>query len=133
MNDRQKIIAKLKKYFVYECAESPMSHSGEFTQFDEEILAALDKLFDAHRDVVVPPECASLGFVLKSESKPEDYRDPCCTVPCFGGKMPYQKDWVACSVLFVQDGVCSNECHESPMQRVKDLAGDKRETNDDAD
>ncbi len=133
MNDRQRRIYDLKSEYCDRLAEG---HDKEqLTPFDEEVISVLDKLFDAHRDVVVPPECASLGFVLKSKSKPEDYRDPCCTVPCFSGKMPYEKNVMLCTYCISPP---SCVCEVSPMQRVKDLgmahlASDRRETNDDAD
>lgn len=129
MNDRQNRIVKLKKYFVYECAED--GGAEQLTSFDKEVLAVLDKLFDDHRDVTVTPECASLGFVLKSdvEGTERSHVDPCCTVPCWGGKMPYQKDETNCALGISMGGVCN----ESPMQRVKDLVVHKKlETNDES-
>lgn len=120
MNDRQRRIYDLKSEYCDRLAEG---HDKEqLTPFDLDVISALDKLFDAHRDVVVPPECASLGFVLKSESTPGC--QGCKTVPCYSGKMPYQDDpAVLCSIIYEQ-------CVNSPMQMVKLLAGDKRETND---
>ncbi len=124
MNDKQNIITKLKTFFVFHCAESLETHSVEFTSFDKEVLYALDKLFDAHRDVVVPPECASLGFVLQSGIDRSKINN-CKTVPCYCGKMPYQDDpAVLCPITYEQ-------CVNSPMQMAKDLADDKRETSDD--
>jgi hypothetical protein len=119
MNDRQRRIYDLKDEYCDRLAEG--HNKKEFTSFDLDVISALDKLFDAHRDVAVPPECASLGFVLKSESKPE--YSGCLTVPCLGGKMPYQEEpRIACSNIY---GVV---CGLSPMRAVwgRRQAGDER-------
>lgn len=122
MNDRQKKINALRRHFIFRIAES--QGEDDFTSFDKEVLGTLDKLFDAHRDVTVTPECASLGFVLKSESKPG--YSGCLTVPCFSGKMPYQEE---------PDTICESlpgVCTCSPMRMVEYMVADKqeRETND---
>lgn len=119
MNDRQTKIMALKDEYCIRLVEGKDADS--LTTFDKEVLGALDKLFDAHRDVVVPLECASLGFVLKSEI--EFGRRGCKTVPCCGGKMPYQNEpAVLCSLIYEQ-------CVNSPMQMVKLLREDQ-ETSD---
>ncbi len=126
MNDRQKIIRALRVYYCETLVEDPIDGSS----FDNEVLNALDKLFDAHRDVVVPQECVAIGFVLKSATKPDDFIDPCSTVPCFGGKMPYQTDKTLCAVCISTGGLCD----QSPVQAVKDLSATsskKQEASDD--
>lgn len=130
MNDRQKIIQYLITTFKVGYAEG--KGTQEFTSFDEEVINALDKLSNAHRDVAVPPECASLGFVLKSEISEISGSVSCRMVPCWKGKMPYQKDAVSCLKSFVDDTESNGICRKSPMQMVKLLAGEKRETNDEA-
>ena len=124
MNDRQSKLLKLHNYFIHDCAEN----TTHFTSFDYEVISALDKLFDAHRDVAVPPECASLGFVLRSKTN-RSKTFGCLTVPCAGGKMPYQK---------MPDTPCNQigcRCIRSPVERAQMSAafnaGDKREANDD--
>ncbi len=131
MNDRQKKINALRRHFIFRIAES--RGEDDFTSFDKEVLNALDKLRDAYRNVAVSPECASLGFVLKSgkDASSGSFQEVpgCKTIPCFGGKTPYQEEpETICDAL---PGVC--KC--SPVQMVKDMLADKqeRETNDDAD
>lgn len=119
MNDRQRKIESLKIFYKRALAENRKNN----TSFDKEVLNALDRLFDAHRDVAVPPECMMLGFILKS--KCDGSRScGCLTIPCAGGKMPYQK---------MPDVLCSeinSSCGRSPYERVmiaaRHKSGDER-------
>lgn len=122
MNDKQRRIYDLKDEYLNRLAEG--HDKEEFTAFDNEVLNALDKLFNAYRDVTVPPECASLGFVLRSEAPG---LISCKTVPCTPGcKMPYEMTLVPCALI-------QTMCGKSPMQVVQDdkVEDDEQETNDD--
>ncbi len=124
MNDRQTKIMALKDEYYLRLVEGKDADS--LTSFDKEVLNALDKLFDAHRDVAVPPECASLGFVLKSAAN----FIGCKTVPCSPGcKMPFEKKSVPCALI-------QTMCDMSPWEMVHGgksnlITPDNLEKNDD--
>ncbi len=124
--ERDAALRNLRKLSEYCDRLAEGKDTQEFTPFDEEVISVLGKLFDAHRDVVVPPECASLGFVLRSETD-RSKTCGCLTVPCAGGKMPHQK---MPDILCYEIGC---RCGWSPYEKVMiaQSANDKRETNDD--
>lgn len=112
MNNRQAKIIALKDEYCIHLVEG--KNADELTSFDKEVLAALDALFVSHRDIEVPPECASLGFVLRSKAK----FIGCRTVPCSpGGKMPFEKFTSPCALI-------QSMCDRSPMQMVQESNDD---------
>lgn len=112
MNRRQKNLEILKHHYCTSLCED----STDRTEFDNDVIDAIRKLQRQYanspaKDYQMTTEEKELGFVIKEGSGILG----CCTIPCFGGKMPYQSEpTVGCAIGRTM-------CDQSPIQCMREV------------
>ncbi len=108
MNSEQSRLEKVLQYFLENHCDDPING----TKFDSAVIDAIRELQGRFGDSPRPlinKECLDLGFVIQDNSGIAG----CSTVPCFGGKMPYQSEpTVGCAIGRTM-------CDESPVQSMR--------------
>jgi len=113
-NKNQRKIQALIIYYCRGISKDPETNLYNFSDLDKDIVQALEAVKRQYADnpaknYQMTAEEKELGFTINNGSI-----SGCCTVPCFGGKMPYQSEpTVGCAIG-------QTMCDQSPVQCMRE-------------
>lgn len=113
MNSEQRRVEEVLQYFLKNHCDDPQNG----TKFDCAVIDSIRELQarfadDPAEGYIITDEMKQLGFILKNGNEGKLICG-CSTIPCFGGKMPYQNEpEVPCAIG-------QTMCDESPIQILR--------------
>ena len=117
MNSEQQKLEKVLQYFLEDIPIDQSTKLRNFTEFDKAFIDAIRELQGRFADrqpaegYIITDEMKELGFVIRDGSGIAG----CPTIPCFGGKMPYQCEPVTMCAIG------QTMCDQSPIESMREV------------